>query len=755
MSNKLALVVNFIGIDKMSGALRNIVGLGRNGSQSLRALNGEARRLQREMRDAGRDIRSATGNITALIDKERELARALADVNRQIDRQKQLNKIDADTSAMRQRGADLKARGQDNMTGAAVMAAPLVLAAKAAAEFSSGMVDIQQKAELSDQAADRLAGRIITLAREARRMPEDMRAGLDALLAKGMDVDPATAMLGPIGRLATTYKVDIPDAANAGYASLSNLKIAAQDTGRVFDIMAQAGNDGSFEIRDMARHFPTLTAQMQALGDKGIPAVADLSAALQVAMMTAGNADEAGNNIKNLLSKINAPGTIKAFEKNFGVNLPAAMKKLTDQGYSSMEAIAMVTKAATKGDMKKLGFAFEDQQARMGILALIQNLEKYREIRDRAAKANGTVDRQFDQRVARDATVQWQAFMGTASRLAITLGSTLLPIATQVLGNLESMASAVADWAQRNPELAATVMQGAAALLTLKLGLGAAQFAFGSLLGPFGTVLGLFRKAAVIAKFSSTIGFLARTVGSAAPLVFRAFGLMRMAALFLARGVMQAGLMMMANPIVLAITLIVVAIGGAAYLIYTHWGTIKNAFAAGVGWVSAKLTAFGNWMKGIGSAMMQGLLMALNPALLVNKLLSIAKAGISAFKNFFGIKSPSRLFMEMGGHMTGGLALGIDAGARGPQRSMNRMMTGLAPDAPQLTAPAPAIRSFPGGGARGGGAGFAGAAAPAGDTIIHVYGAKGQDVEELARIVMRKIEDAKGSKSRSTYEGDR
>ncbi|WP_439571190.1 phage tail tape measure protein [Sphingomonas sp.] len=754
MSNKLALMVNFIGIDKMSGALRNIVGLGRNGSQSLRALNGEARRLQREMRDAGKELKSATGNVTNLIEKERELARALADVNRQIDRQKRLSAIDADTSAMKQRGQDLQTKGRDNMVGGAAMAAPLLLAAKRAADYSSGLVDIQQKANLTDQATDQLGRKLIVLARNSRLLPEEMRAGFDALLSKGLDVGPAMNMIGPIGRFATAYKVDVADAANASYAGLTNLKVAAADTGRVFDMMASAGNDGSFEIRDMARHFPSLTAQLQALGDNGVGAVADLSAALQVAMKGAGNPDEAANNIQNLLGKINAPGTIAAFKKNFGVDLPAAMKKLTDQGYSSMEAIAMVTKEATKGDMKKLGFAFEDQQARMGVLSLIQDIDKYRQIRERAMKAGGLVDKQFNQRVARDASVQWKAFQGNVDALAITLGSALLPALNDTMSSVGNVLTKVAEWAERNPQLTASLMKGAAAMIALRIGIGVLQFAFGGLLGPFASVLGLFRKAAVIGKFSSTIGFLARTVGSAAPLVFRAFGLMRMAALFLARGVMQAGLMMMANPIVLAITLIVVAIGGAAYLIYTHWGSIKNAFAAGVGWVSAKLTAFGNWMKGIGSAMMQGLLMALNPALLVNKLLSIAKSGMTAFMKFFDINSPSGLFMEMGGYMTKGLALGIDAGARGPQRSMNRMMTGLATDAPQLAVPAPAIRSFPGGGARGG-AGFAAAAAPGGDTIIHVYGAKGQDVEELARIVMRKIEDANGTKSRRTYEGDR
>jgi TP901 family phage tail tape measure protein len=690
MNNKLSLLVNFVGVDRMSAGLRSIVGLGRSGSQSLRGLNGEARRLQREMRDVSRELQHSTGNVSELVERERQLEKALAGVNRQIDRQKRLSAIDADRQAMRNHGEDLQRRGAGNVMGGVSLAAPLILATKAAAEFTSGLVDVQQKAELSDQATDSLANKIVLLADRARQMPEDMRAGLDALLGKGMDVDPATVMLGPIGKLATAYKVEIPDAANAGYAAMMNLKIPANQVATVFDIMASAGKDGSFEIADMARQFPSLTAQMQALGEVGPRAAADLSAALQVAMHTAGNADEAGNNIQNLLSKINAPGTITAFKKNFGIDLPAAMKKLEKQGYSSMEAIAMLTTRATKGDTKKLGFAFEDQQARMGLLAIIQNLKEYRDIRESAMKAGGLVDKQFDQRVARDATVQWRAFLGSASSLAIVLGTTLLPVATQTLGYLHDAAAAVSHWAQQNPALAATLMKVAAGLITAKIGIGALQFAFGGFLGPAANLIAFFRKVEGISKFTQMLGLLRGGVGTTATIMVRAFGVMRIAAMFLARGVMQAGLLMLANPIVLAITAIVLALAGAGYLIYRNWDRIKAAFTGGIAWVKGALAAVPAWLSGIGKMMMQGLLLALDPMALASRLLSIAKSGITAFKNFFGIKSPSRLFMEMGGHLTSGLTLGIDRGGAGPKRAVSAMMAGIS-----LAAAVPIVATAP------------------------------------------------------------
>src|SRR5690606_8799988 len=113
------------------------------------------------------------------------------------------------------RGDAMQSRGKEHMMQGAALSAPLILAVKAAGEFSSGMVDIQQKGELTDAATQHLASNIIAMANAAKQMPEDMRSGLDLLLAMGMGVDDASAAMGPAGRLATAYKVDIPDAAGA------------------------------------------------------------------------------------------------------------------------------------------------------------------------------------------------------------------------------------------------------------------------------------------------------------------------------------------------------------------------------------------------------------------------------------------------------------------------------------------------------------------------------------------------------------
>lgn len=677
--NKLNLLVKFTGIDKLSGSIRNIMGAGNKGAAAMRALRTQVNQgksaisgLNKQIRDneselarvrdllrsgsmqgglalAERELVSAIGEANRKI---REQETAMAATNRQIDTQK--TKLERIGNLQKRAGQVAKTAG---IAGAAITAsvtAPFVLMAQGAATFSSGMVDIQQKAELTDKATDQLTNRIIVMSSAAKQLPEDMRSGMDALLAKGMGIDAASAAMTPIGKLATAYKVDIPDAANATFAALSNLKIGAGDTTRVLDTMAAAGNAGGFEMSDMARAFPALTAQMQALGAHGVPAVADLSAALQVAMHTAGNADQAGTNIQNLLAKINAPDTVSAFKKNFGIDLPAAMKKLTDQGYSALEAITMLTQKATGGDTKKLGYAFGDQQARMGILAMIQNLDEYRKIRASAMHAGGTVDTAFNQRAARDATVQWRDFTGTASRFAIIFGTSLLPMLTLGIRYLSQMASSFGTFAQAHPALT--------------------KFAVG-----FMAVLG------VLGPVLIGVAAVASAVGTLAPMILGIGGAF-MAALPVVGGAIGA----LVSVIGLPLLAVVAAVAGVGYLVYSNWAKIQSVLIGGIRWLKSSFAALPAWMQNIGTMMMHGLLIALNPALLVSKLLSVAKSGLTAFKNYFGIHSPSRLFMEMGGHINEGLGLGLERGQGRPVRAVGRMASAVAGAGAMALAPAAA-----------------------------------------------------------------
>jgi hypothetical protein len=250
---------------------------------------------------------------------------------------------------------------------------------------------------------------------------------------------------------------------------------------------------------------------------------------------------------------------------------------------------------------------------------------------------------------------------------------------------------------------------------------------------------------------------------------------MRVAAMFMARGVMQAGLMMLANPMVLAIVAIVAALGIAAYLIYANWDKIKAAFGIGVAaivqlWNAIKLPfaqgllyliTLPARMQNIGLNIVLGLsrgIMAAGGAVW-NALKSVVEKGIARIKNFLGIKSPSRLFMGIGGHMAAGMEMGITNGGKNAIKAAGRLAAGAAAAGAITLSPVNAAQI--GGGARassaqiaggGAGAGGTGAGGTGGGITINIYGAEGQDVNMLADKIMEKLRRAQGVQQRSAFD---
>lgn len=85
--------------------------------------------------------------------------------------------------------------------------------------------------------------------------------------------------------------------------------------------------------------------------------------------------------------------------------------------------------------------------------------------------------------------------------------------------------------------------------------------------------------------------------------------------------------------------------------------TITNltaSFATGLGNLATKMIGFG---RDIIDGLVRGIMAA--PQAVWNALKSVVLSGINNIRDFLGIRSPSLLFMEMGGHITDGLAIGI------------------------------------------------------------------------------------------------
>lgn len=754
----------------------------------------ELQELARRLEAAGVDVADLGRHEDRLADRIRETTRELEQQREQLARNARAR---ADLDRANEFGSDMRSKGAGMVAAGTVSAIALAVPVKSQMDFETQLTDIGQKAAMSRQQVAAMGREFDIMGPKVAQLPSDLAAGVDSLLGLGLAQGQAMTAIAPIGRAATAYNAEVQDLSAATFSALDNLKVKAAQTGQTLDIMATAGKAGAFEIRDMAQYFPALTASANALGQRGVPAVADLAAALQITRKGAGDSASAANNLQNLMNKINTEDTIKNF-KAFGVDVPKALKKAAKEGKSPIEAIAEMTQQATKGDLSKLSFLFGDAQVQAALRPLVQNIDLYRKIRAEALAAQGTVEADFNERLG-DGNARWARSMAKAQGLAHRAGRALLPTVNQIIDKVGALADRVSAWADRNPKLAATLAKIAVYGSILLMVLGGLAIAIGSVVMPMALLRFSFLYALPWIK----------GIGTGLLWLARIFPLFGRGLLMLGGMIARFGMMLLANPVILVITLIIAAIALAAYMIWKHWDKIKAAFNVGVAFLGqawAKIKSF--FSSGVGQVLLMTMpfialplliyrhwgaisgwfvglwarvkaIFAMSPgqiwqafktgfmtglvwfanlhirfaqmgANLITGLIRGFRSKVGALKSTIegvatstgkwfakklGIHSPSRVFMGLGGFVTEGLAKGIDIGGGEPvDRIVSIAKRMTAALAVGAAAPAMAIT-----GGAGGSAARSAPAAPI-EAHFHFHGVSAGDAKIIGAEVKRQLQ---------------
>lgn len=128
-------------------------------------------------------------------------------------------------------------------------------------------------------------------------------------------------LLGDVAEASVANRADPEAFASLAAAAKQTMRIQPDRMRNMFGIATYGGQQGGFEIKDMARHLPDqMGAAKSLLGMSGESGFAKLVALNQAARTTAGTADAAGINVQNLLSKMGAEDTVRDFRKH-GVDL--------------------------------------------------------------------------------------------------------------------------------------------------------------------------------------------------------------------------------------------------------------------------------------------------------------------------------------------------------------------------------------------------------------------------------------------------
>ena len=264
-------------------------------------------------------------------------------------------------------------------------------AIREAATFQTGLIDIANTLGLTGERARALRVEMTQLAEGlARRYMTSSQGviqGANELIRQGIPEDAMKGLLDSVTRLSVAERVAVEDAAK--------LVGALHDVGRIpvdrvylnLSRIMRAGQLGAVEIRDMAREFPSLLTLMDQLGVRGESAVNTLAASLQVARRGAGDATEAMNNMRNLLSKLRAEETVKNFA-DFGVDLPGVVRNAERQGINIFDALVQKVRQMAGNDPFKLAKLFADMQANAALAPIMRNVQDFLIIREQVALAD-------------------------------------------------------------------------------------------------------------------------------------------------------------------------------------------------------------------------------------------------------------------------------------------------------------------------------------------------------------------------------
>ena len=247
----------------------------------------------------------------------------------------------------------------------------------------------------AEQLAD-MDKRLGSISRYTNQFRSEISEGLNVLVASGIAPEAALDYMNVIGRTATAAQAEIADISKTAFSVTDNLKVNVNDLAKTMDMLAQAGKEGRFELKDMASAFPSLTAGAGMLGMKGIPAVAQLGAALQVAMKGAGSAPEAATNFESFLQSITSPMAVNRFQELYGIDLSSFLNDVLTHSKDPIEEIVVLINRITNGDIFKVSEIFRNKTDLNFLKPMMQNLDEYRRIKASALGADGIMDEDFN-----------------------------------------------------------------------------------------------------------------------------------------------------------------------------------------------------------------------------------------------------------------------------------------------------------------------------------------------------------------------
>lgn len=702
-------------------------------------LAGTEQRLFERLRQSGVDTHK-------LADERRRLGSASAEASNasrrlqatleaENEKMRRLKAAQADLATAKEKAGKIAMAGAGIAAGGAALGLPVGKSVKDFADFETSMLGVARQMDGARDANGKVTATYWEMAAAIKAMSERLpgtssdiakiveggaRMGIQgkenllifadttAVMAKAFDL-PVDQVGESVGKLSQLYKVPIKDIKALGDTINwldDNALAKGGDIINVMQRIAGTADMAKMNFRDAAAlgsTFLSLGANPEVAASASNAMIRELSVANMQSKRFKDGMVMLGMNGKDVQSDMSkdATGTIiKVLERIKGLS-----------GDKQLEAATRI-----------FGKEFGDDAAK-----LASNLDEYRRqlalVRDE--KAFGSMQREADS-WSDTLNARIENVKDAFSNLSSDLGKELKPTIASSMETTLAMVQAVRGWAAENPRLAGGLMTVLKTLALAATVVGGIGIAAGAVLVPLAAL-----------KFSMV------TLGIQG---FSAMGLLGSGMTMLRGAITAVTMTMMANPILAIVTGIALAAG----LIYANWDKIGPWLSGLIGRISTAFSGLKDSAMTAGSELMNGMIAGITGRweALRSTVVGVAESTIGWVKEKLGIRSPSRVFAELGMHTMDGLAQGLEDNASGPlsalsaaTKKLTSIGAGIALGAAPMTA------------AAGGGG------APAGGNVyqITITAPAGTDNQGLADLVAReieKIEDKKQTRQRSRLRDD-
>jgi len=655
--------------------------------QALKQKHGEQ---QRELQGLRGKLNAAGISTRNLGQHERELRQRITQTNQSLSQQEgRLKRV----TQQQQRLAKAKQQYQHTQslagsmagTGAAGLATGSGILYAGARLMAPGLeFDASQSkvAALTRQNKDApqmqaLRGQARQLGASTQFTASDASDAQGFLAMAGFTAKAIQAALPGMLSLAKAGGAELAETADIASNILTGFNMSAEQTGRLGDVLVGTFTRSNTNLQMLGETMKYVAPVASAVG-QDIETVAAMAGKLGDAGI---QGSMGGTALRAILSRLSAPPKMAAKALDtLGISAKDAQGNLRDMP-TVLQEIYEKTKDMGDADRQGLLKGIAGEEAVSGLQVLVKQagsgeLQKFIGTLREAQGAANTTAKVMGDNLKGDLDALGSAWQDLGIQMQDQQNGPMRELTKSLTGII----GGVKGWIAANPELAGQIVKTAAGLGILMAVMGGITLALASILGPFAMVrYGMALFGIKGAGLATTLFRLGKT---ALPLV--------------GKGILFIGRALMMNPIGLAIT----AIAAAAFLIYTYWepikaffgglwGDIKAAFAGGIGGVAALLLNwsplglfykafagvlgyFGVELPGkfseFGGMLISGLVSGITNAMGSVKT-AITGAGASTigwFKDKLGIRSPSRVFAELGGFTMAGLTQGLAGGEDGP-----------------------------------------------------------------------------------------